>query len=150
MTFTRDNLPASYKPYHKLTVCSNLLIGGGHVVEIAGVLPLIIGRGHKPQIWLQAISEVDKKEFVSIVENSISKFSAVEVKEANKSLIITIEGVKVLQVRETSKSEAIVDILDLRPIGINLFGNSKSMDVGGGSFSKNSMSGGGVLLGFGD
>jgi len=52
-------------------------------------------------------------------------------------------------VHETTEGEAIIDSIDLRPIGLNLYGDSKNMNVGGGSFSGNSMSGGGVLLGFG-
>lgn len=149
MSYTRDNLPKSFQPYQKLTVCSNSLIGGGHIVEISGTLPVIIGKGEKPQVWLQAINNPETKEFVLIVENSISKFPSVQINEVNGSLVISVQGKKVLSVRETSGDEAIVDALDLRPIGLNLYGDSKSMNVGGGTFSGNAMSGGGVLLGLG-
>jgi hypothetical protein len=148
MSYARDNLPKSFQPYQKLTVCSNSLIGGSHIVEISGTLPLIIGKGEKPQVWLQAISNPETKEFVLIVENSISKFPTVQVNEVNGALVISVQGKKVLSVRETSGDEAIVDVLDLRPIGLNLYGDSKGMNGGGGSFSGNAMSGGGVLLGF--
>ncbi|WP_108721728.1 hypothetical protein [Vibrio coralliirubri] len=149
MTYTRNNLPSSYQPYEKLTICSNSLIGGGHLVELAGALPLIIGYGEKPQVWLQAISNPEKMEFVSIVENSVSKFPAVEVKEIDGSIIITIQGKQVLKVRNVSNSEAVVENMDLRPIGLNLYGDAKNMHMPNGSFSGNSMSGGGVLLGLG-
>jgi hypothetical protein len=149
MTYTRNNLPSSYQPYEKLTICSNSLIGGGHVVELAGVLPLIIGYGEKPQVWLQAISNPEKMEFVSVVENSVSKFSTVEVKEIDGSIIITIQGKQVLKVRNVSNSEAVVENMDLRPIGLNLYGDANNMNIPNGSISGNSMSGGGVLLGLG-
>lgn len=149
MTYTRNNLPSSYQPYEKLTICSNSLIGGGHVVELAGALPLIIGYGEKPQVWLQAISNPEKMEFVSVVENSVSKFPTVEVKEIDGSIIITIQGKQVLKVRNVSNSEAIVENMDLRPIGLNLYGDANNMNIPNGSFSGNSMSGGGVLLGLG-
>jgi len=149
MTYTRNNLPSSYQPYEKLTICSNSLIGGGHVVELAGALPLIIGYGEKPQVWLQAISNPEKMEFVSVVENSVSKFPAVEVKEIDGSIIITIQGKQVLKVRNVSNSEAVVENMDLRPIGLNLYGDANNMNIPNGSFSGNSMSGGGVLLGLG-
>jgi hypothetical protein len=149
MTYTRNNLPSSYQPYEKLTICSNSLIGGGHVVELAGALPLIIGYGEKPQVWLQAISNPEKMEFVSIVENSVSKFPTVEVKEIDGSIIITIQGKQVLKVRNVSNSEAVVENMDLRPIGLNLYGDANNMNIPNGSFSGNSMSGGGVLLGLG-
>jgi hypothetical protein len=149
MTYTRNNLPSSYQPYEKLTICSNSLIGGGHVVELAGALPLIIGYGEKPQVWLQAISNPEKMEFVSVVENSVSKFPTVEVKEIDGSIIITIQGKQVLKVRNVSNSEAVVENMDLRPIGLNLYGDANNMNIPNGSFSGNSMSGGGVLLGLG-
>jgi len=147
MIYTRNNLPSSYQPYDKLTICSNSLIGGGHLVELAGALPLIIGYGEKPQVWLQAVSNPEKMEFVSVVENSVSKFPAVEVKEIDGSIIITIQGKQVLKVRNVSKSEAVVEKMDLRPIGLNLYGDGNNMNMPNGSFSGNSMSGGGVLLG---
>ena len=149
MIYTRNNLPSSYQPYDKLTICSNSLIGGGHLVELAGALPLIIGYGEKPQVWLQAVSNPEKMEFVSVVENSVSKFPAVEVKEIDGSIIITIQGKQVLKVRNVSKSEAVVENMDLRPIGLNLYGDGNNMNMPNGSFSGNSMSGGGVLLGLG-
>lgn len=149
MTYTRNNLPSSYQPYEKLTICSNSLIGGGHLVELAGALPLIIGYGEKPQVWLQAISNPEKMEFVSVVENSVSKFPAVEVKEIDGSIIITIQGKQVLKVRNVSNSEAVVEKMDLRPIGLILYGDANNMNMPNGSFSGNSMSGGGVLLGLG-
>jgi hypothetical protein len=149
MTYTRTNLPNSYQPYQTLTVCSNSLIGGGHIVEVAGVLPLIIGKGEKPQVWLQAISNPEKKEFVTVVASSVSKFPTVVVQELKDALIITIQGTEVLRVREISKDKAIVDVMDLRPVGLNLFGDAKFMNMPTGTLSGNSMSGGGVLLGLG-
>lgn len=149
MTYTKNNLPSSYQPYKKLTICSNSLIGGGHIVELAGALPLIIGYGEKPQVWIQAISDPEKMQFVSIVENSVSKFPAVEVKEINGFLIITIQGKQILKVRNLSNDEAVVENMDLRPIGLNLYGDTHSMSLPNGTFSGNSMSGGGVLLGLG-
>lgn len=149
MTFTRNNLPKSYQPYENLTVCSNTLIGGGHIVAVGDALPLIIGKGEKPQIWLQAISDPDKQEFVSIVENSVSKHPVVEVKEVSGSVVVSIQGKVVLSVKPLSENNAVVESMDLRPIGLNMFGDSSSMNVSGGTFSGNSMSGGGVLIGLG-
>ncbi|WP_172148021.1 hypothetical protein [Pseudomonas tumuqii] len=149
MTFTRNNLPKSYRPYESLVVCSNTINGGGHIAAIGETLPLIIGKGEKPQIWLQALNNSETKEFLSVVENSVSKHPAVEVKEISGSVVVTIQGKLVLSVKAISDDSAIVDELDMRPIGLNLFGNSSSMTVGGSTFSRNSMSGGGVLIGLG-
>lgn len=149
MTFTKDSLPKSYQPYEKLTICSNTLLGGGHVVAVGEVLPLIIGAGEKPQIWLQAINNTEKQEFISVVENSVSKHPAVDVIEVSGVVTVKIQGKTVLSVMSPSEDSAVVDSVDLRPIGLSMFGDASSLNVGGSSFSGNTMSGGGVLIGLG-
>ena len=146
---TRENLPKSYVPYESLVICSNTMKGGGHIVAVGDELPLVIGSGEKPQIWLQAISNPDTKEFVSIVEASVSKHPAVELLEKQGSIEITIENKIVLVVRQESPDKGVVTQMDLRPIGLNLYGDESSLKVGGSNFSNNTMSGGGVLIGFG-
>jgi hypothetical protein len=149
MTFTLNNLPKSYVPYKSLNVCSNKLSGGGHIASIGDTLPLIIGKGDKPQIWLQALSNPETKQFISIVESSVSKHSAVVVKEISGYVVVSVQGTQILKVKAKGGSNAKVEMLDLRPLGLNLSGNSTSMNVGGSTFSNNSMSGGGVLVGLG-
>jgi hypothetical protein len=146
---TRNTLPENYKPYDTLVVCSNKLSGGAHIVAVGDVFPLIIGKGKKPKIWLQAMSAPDSKEFITIVEESISKHPAVKVQEDGDSIIITIQDSKVLVVSSSSNDSATVSELDLKSVGLNISGNQKSLSVGGSTFSGNSMSGGGALIGFG-
>jgi hypothetical protein len=148
MIFTLKNLPKSYVAYKSLKVCSNTLSGGGHIASIGDTLPLIIGKGDKPQIWLQALTNPETKQFTPIVESSVSKHPAVVVKEVSGYVVVSVQGTQILKVKAKGGS-ANVEILDLRPLGLNLSGNSTSMNVGGNTFSNNSMSGGGVLISLG-
>jgi hypothetical protein len=150
MIFTQTNLPESYHSYQTLKVCSNTLIGGGHIVAVGDVLPLIIGKGDKPQIWLQALNNSKTKEFISVVENSVSKNPSVKVIEVNGTVNVIIQATKVLSVKQISKNSAVVDFIDLRLLGVNIQGNASSMTVGGSTFSGNSMKGSSVLIGIGD
>ena len=147
---TREKLPPSYVPYDTLVVCSNTMLGGGYVVAVGDVLPLVIGKGEKPQIWLQAISNPKTNEFVSIIEASVSKHPAVEVIEEDGSIVVRIQGNKVLVIRQESENKVVVSQIDLRSVGLNLVGNEGSLTAGGSTFSGNSMAGGGVLIGFGE
>lgn len=146
---TVNNLPKSYTPYDTLVVCSNKLIGGVNVVAIDDVLPLLIGRGFKPKIWLQAIARPDQRDFVTIVEESISKHPAVKIYEENDVIRVEVSGVLVLAVKPTGENSAEVETLDFRPLGLNMYGTSASLTVGGSTFSQNTMSGGKVFIGFG-
>jgi len=145
---TRDNLPKNYIPLNKLTVCSNTITGGGNLVAVGDVLPLLIGKGDKPKIWLQALSDTKNNKFVVIVEESISKHPAVKVYEDSGYLNVMISGELILSVKMLDEESVVVEKLDFRPIGLNMHGNSSSLTVGGGLFSGNSMSGGGTLIGF--
>jgi hypothetical protein len=145
---TRSTLPASFIPYKKLTICSNSLIDGGFLLSMGDILPLVIGKGEKPQIWLQALLNSEKKEFISIVEASISKHPAVSIIDASGMLTIKVQNIKILSISDYNENSAEVDLIDLRPIGFNIYGDSKKLVIGNSTFSSNSMSGGGVLIGF--
>lgn len=147
---TKNNLPKSYIPYEKLVVCSNTLSGGGHILAAGETLPVLVGKGEKPQVWLQALSNSEKNEFVTIVEASISKHQAVKVLEENGAININVGGTNVLSVKVTSEDSAEIFMLDLRPLGINIFGNKSELKVGNSTFSGNSFSGGGTMIGFGN
>lgn len=146
---TMNSKPNGYQPYKTLTICSNTIKGGGNLVSIGEVLPLLIGKGDKPQIWLLALANSEKNEFITVVERSISKHPIVKVYEENKQLNVMLSGDIILSVRQDNEDKATVTKLDLRPLGINIHGNEKSLNVGGGTFSNNSMSGGGTLIGLG-
>ena len=148
---TRNSLPKNYSPFNKLIICSNTLLGGGTLVAVGDVLPLLIGKGEKPKIWLQALSDSKKNEFVTIVEESISKRPAVKVYENEEagSLNVMISEDIVLSVKIIDQDTAVVERLDFRPIGLNMYGNSSSLTAGAGTFAGNSMSGGGTLIGLG-
>ena len=83
------------------------------------------------------------------VEGSISKHPAVKVYEEIDVLKVSVSGTTVLSVRATADNSAEVDELDLRPLGLNLHGDSSTLMAGTSKFSGNSMSGGGILIGFG-
>jgi hypothetical protein len=148
---TRNNIPKNYTPFNTLTICSNTISGGGNLVAVGDVLPLLIGKGEKPKIWLQALADSKKNEFVTIVEESISKHPAVKVYEVEEagSLNVMISEDIVLSVKIIDQEKAVVERLDFRPIGLNMHGNLSSLTAGEGTFSGNSMSGGGTLIGLG-
>lgn len=144
---TLNNLPKQFKPYGSLKICSNTLYNGGYLASIGDNLPLVIGKGKTPLIWLQALNDIDNKIFIPIVESSLSKNSNVFVTKSPQSLSIAIQNQPILFLRIINEDSAEVEFLDLRPIGLNLFGDKKTLNIGANNFSGNSMSGGGVLIG---
>lgn len=145
---TRNSLPDGYAAYKKITVCSNEIVGGGHIFAVGDVLPLLIGVGPKPLIWLQAVASPNSKEFVTIVDASISTHPAVRVSERGRRVTVTVGGVTVLAVEAKSSESAVVSALDLRPIGLNVYGSSSSLHVGGMKISRSTFADVGTAFGF--
>ena len=146
---TKDNLPATYQPYQQLTLCSNLLIGGGHLIQTGNSLPLLIGKGPAPQVWLQAPTDPEGRAFAPLVSSSVATHPAVSVSTEGGALVVYAGGKLVLRVRQINDQQAEVDELDLRPIGFNIFGNKNSLNAGGMHMSGNTVAGGGTFLAFG-
>ncbi|ELF6907029.1 hypothetical protein [Vibrio cholerae] len=140
--------PDGYKPLKKLTICSNTLTGGGNLLSIGGDIPVLIGKGSVPQIWLKAVADSSTNELVPVVVKNKSLHPAIKVVVQNNNIIVLISGETILSAKATSMDVVIVDKLDLRPLGLNLHGNNSSLTVGGSTFSRNSMHGGGALIGF--
>jgi len=145
---TKDNLPSAFRPFERLEVCSNLLIGGIHLFAIGDAIPLLIGKGRKPEIWLDALVEADAQKFISVVEESVPKFPIVKVYESEGRIFVEVSGQRVLVVEEKSEDHAVVSFLDLRPVGLNVVGDHNSLSAGGNTFAFNTMQGAGVFIGF--
>jgi hypothetical protein len=146
---TRTTLPKTYKPYQRLTVCSNQLIGGGHLVALGEVLPLLVGCGETPMVWLQAPTDQTGKTYVPLVAASVALHPAVSVVSNKKGLTVSVGGTKVIHIAQIDSESAIIDLLDLSPIGLNISGNADSLVAGDSTFSHNTFDGGGTMLAFG-
>ena len=146
---TKSNLPEAYHPYGRLTLCSNLLIGGGHLIQIGDILPLLVGKGEIPQIWLQAPTDIAGKAFTQLVIASVAAHPAILLNFESGVLSVSAGGKNILRVRGIGPDEATVDLLDLRPVGFNIVGDKESLNAGGMQMSGNTVSGGGTFLALG-
>jgi len=144
---TRENLPPGYESYRDLNVCSNKLINGGFLLEVGKALPLVIGVGAPPKIWLQAAANPQASEFVEIVRRSVALHPMVHIATEHNRLIITVANTVVLDIKSENPESAVINVLDLRPIGFNVFGADGKLVAGGMHFSKSTFSGGGALIG---
>jgi hypothetical protein len=146
---TLNTVPKVYKPYQNLTVCSNLLIGGGYLIAIGKVLPLLVGSGEAPMVWLEAPTDETGNNYVPLVAASVALHPIVRVSRNKDGLTISVGGTPVVHVTQKNTKTALIDLLDLRPIGFNIYGTSTSLIAGGATMSQNTFSGGGTFLALG-
>ena len=147
---TTENLPTNYRPYQSLSFCSNNISGGGHIFAMGKVLPLLIGVGPSPRVWLQAVAAPGGKEFVTIVADSKATHPAVDVADDGSKVVVSVRGKTVLTVEAKDDQRAVVSEVDFRPLGLNVFGSSVSLSLGGMQLSHNTFSGVGVAFGLGE
>ena len=143
----KNIIPTEYQPFEQIIFCSNILIEAGAIIKIGDFEPIIIGKGLKfPAIWLKARDK--NKNWISIVERSVSLSPQIEIINDIKlnTTTITTKDVIILKAQEID-STCTVNILDLRPLGLNIFGNEQLLKVGEGEFRGNTMKGVGAFIG---
>ncbi|WP_162549644.1 hypothetical protein [Hymenobacter nivis] len=147
--FAEYKLPKEYKRILNKDICSNKLIDCEGIALIRGIPPILIGAGEFPRIWLQGFSE--QSGFIEIVSNNIRmnpNISLIEDK-FNKTTAIAAGTKMIVHSQMIDSTSCAVRLIDLRPIGINMFGDETGLSVGGGSFSKNTFQGGSYFIAIG-
>jgi hypothetical protein len=146
---TRTSLPANYTPYQNLTICSNS-IRSEFLILVGEIVPLLIGSGEIPKIWLQAPTDQSGRNFIPLVLDSVSAHGAVTVTSDRSTLSIFAGGTQLVHITQQSRDSAVIDVLDLRPIGFDVFGTASSLRAGGMSFTSSHFSTGSAMFSFGE
>lgn len=137
----KTDVPIDYVPYENVSFCGNTLVNTRFIFEIRGSHPLLVGKGLFPYVWINAPSKPNQmiSEWERIVERSTAKFSLVQVNNdfLGKKLSITVNGITMLNISNFTSDSVIIDEIDLRPIGISMFGSSSKLEISGNSYMRN-------------
>ena len=155
---TKENIinhpiPETYKPYSTISFCSNILKNLKYILDDNGLIPILIGEGDFPRIWLYA--KKDNKP-IALVKDSVSVLPQVKVNISQKEQKMNIEILnmknKYVNLLEIilNKDIPMVSQLDLRPIGYRVFGDSNSLTIGNSNYSGNSFEGINTLVKMGN
>jgi hypothetical protein len=124
-------LPTNYIPYEKLVVCNNTLINGKVPITIGPFVPILVGKGDVPKIWLNMLLLRNQKEpSKTIVRENLALYDKILIKIIEKYVKISISGQPIVEVEKKSNNEAVIVFLDLRPIGTNILGDSEKLIIG--------------------
>lgn len=126
-----SKLPKDYLPFEELEICSNQLINGKIPIEVHKNAILLIGRGKQPAIWLSGLVTNEGKQFQEIVEknHSLNKSVDVKVSPENNSTIVKVGEITIIEATKVLEQKAIVSKMDLRPLGLNIYGDSNGLLV---------------------
>lgn len=141
-----DNITLNLIALDELTICSNKIIGGGQLIEIQEYVPLIIGAGETPKIWLRM--KFQDKEITLINDNRIFNSSiTIEENKAEKSTSVKAKDSLIIYSKMLDSKKCIITNLDLRPIGLDIVGNSKELRIAGTTLAGNTFSGTKFIIG---
>jgi hypothetical protein len=145
--------PPDFEPYEDLTICSNRLINNRHILELEnGVHPIIIGKGREPNIWLAAPVDQARSAWRFVIERSVSLHPAFSIESrisSSKPIFVRAGKTIVIRISSFSENAVVIDEIDLRPIGLNIFGTTSVLQVGGAKMVGNSFANMGVAIGIG-
>lgn len=143
-----SKLPASYTPYGVTKLCTNTVVGGTLLMTVGDVVPVLFGKGSKPQIWLQTIESPQSKKFIELVDASISVHPKIRIEESDNKIFVRLDGIIILILEQTGDDELTVYQVDLRPLGLNLYGDSTGLYSGGVSFTSSTFTNVGTIMAF--
>lgn len=137
--------------YEKLTVCSNLLINTVHIFQNQnGWRPLVIRKGEVPRVWLSAQVENDNElpTPIELISDSVSLNDEFFIDKSEYGFQITYQNKVIVKAGNHMNSSLEIIDIDLRPIGINIYGDNNSLKMGGISMSQNTSKNSTVMFGF--
>lgn len=120
------------------------------VISLGDKLPILIGTDHKPLIWLSAIVDAKKKHYQDLVIASEATHPLITIEETGKFLNVLAKNQLILSISSDAPDSATVHKLDLRPIGINIFGDENALTIGTNQFSSNTFQNVETMIGLGE
>lgn len=137
--------------YEKLTICSNLLINTVHIFQNqTGWRPLVIRKGKIPRVWLSAMVKGNDNlhTVIDLINDSEPSNDEFSIEKSKYGFQIKYQSKVLVKAGNHDNSSLEIIEIDLRPIGLNIFGDHKSLSLGGNTMSQNTSKNGSVMFGF--
>jgi hypothetical protein len=135
-----DKLPPDFLPFARLDVCSNVMNGGKAPFLIGDKVPLLVGKNSHAKFWLSAPKDRAATEWVDLIVAGTTVHPDVKVlfSEDQRTISVQFRRQPVLELRVVSADSADLSFIDLRPIGLNIFGDNDGLHLGTNRLSSNS------------
>lgn len=145
-----NSLPTGYKQPDKLIIASNKLNNVKAILEINGNLPILIGDGKKPRIWLYIPANKEGTEWYPLIKDNFSTDPTVLVMEKENSITITTPQGNVIECVKQKDGVIVVSKLDLRQFGLDFIAEGNTIKFMGNTFTNNTFTNVGVMFGVGN
>lgn len=144
-----NNLPQQYQPFQRVRLGSNTLENVTAVFSVNGFIPLLVGDGESPKVWLSIPTNREGTDWYPLIKENFSSHSEVTVEVARKRVTIRTPKETVLNVLKNNENSLVFLKLDLRPFGLNVYADEGALHVMGNKLSKNEFTNVQVVIGIG-
>jgi|JI102314A2RNA_FD_contig_31_2632154_length_588_multi_2_in_0_out_0_2 hypothetical protein len=141
--------PAQYEPYQRVRIGSNILENVRALVSIGNKIPLLVGNGATPRVWLSIPADKSGSRWYPLVKDNFSTNPDVKVEVSPKKVIVRTPSGSILSAICGKEGALWVQKLDLRPFGLNIFADENSLQVMGSKLSKNEFRDVSIVIGVG-
>lgn len=137
------DLPKEFVAFEELSFCSNTLQDCKIPIVVDDRPILLVGKGEQPQIWISAIvNQKTKKLGPVVIANSIRIATYdFKVEAKDDSTCIKFKDTVIIKATKLSDEKAVIEQVDMRPFGFNIYGDSSSLNVGTNVMSGNNIAG---------
>jgi len=143
-----DSLPPQYQPFNEIDIGTNSIVNGEVLFALNDNVPLLIGFGEIPRIWLSVPADAKGDKWHTLVRDNKSLHPKVKVVKGDDNIIIDTPDGVVLFVKKIDRKAKVISI-NLRPFGINIYGDEKSLTVMNSNLTGNKFNNVKVMIGIG-
>jgi hypothetical protein len=129
-----QSLPHEYLQFQNITFCGNTFKNLKYLIDDNGFIPFLIGLGDIPRLWIYTKKALNA---IIVVQDSVAILPGIRVDIFNNEKKLSVEltqmpGVTNIKIFEMDFSAEIpvVTLIDLRPVGYNVFGDSILLNIG--------------------
>ena len=141
-----DSLPKEFTPYKQLEIATNKIIDGVALVSVNGFIPVLIGKGETPEIWVTIPADQKGTDWRPIVSKNESLLDVITVRTKEKVIQVAMSDSIVLEVKEITTESAEITQCNLRPFGMNVFLEDDCLKVMTNRYSGNTITGAKIFI----
>lgn len=146
----KQTIPTEYEPTENINFCSNSIRNYRYLVKDNNFIPILIGKGDIPRIWLY--TKFARGSFFELVEDSVSTTNQIKIDILNSQKKIEIKEItsgKIILNLDYGNTEMWkINKLNLEPIGYKIIGTEEKLVLGSTTISGNTFDGVHTIIAF--
>lgn len=148
-----EKLPSEYKPFKQVWVCNNHFNNGNIIFEVDHTPIFLIGRGGnklESLLWFNIpSSDENSRKWRSVISKNKCNDPAFKLITSKNGNEVNFNEKPLLQFK-LDGNKLIINMIDFRSIGLNIFGGLSSFNVIGNSFTNNTFNNVNTMMSIGE